>query len=227
MIGRHEIPCPFFWLFFKPMHVRARHTNCSRCSLFFGYQTKQRHFPCLLIKTQNTLLSRTSGPIPGGFVLNQESLEAAVWNANCKKKPEFSIKLFRNKLYTFWWSRSRPEKNGSSLWAYFCAGLNPMLFSLAASTDASDAAWFPDFLNYLPWLFDHDQILKKSNWASTKPKARYETHRLRAASRKNSLFSELEKNSIPSFLGRPYWSTEFLKKKVMRLWIGRSTQWKR
>lgn len=93
--------------------------------------------------------------IPGGFVLNTESLEEAVER---ELKEETGVKInYLEQLYTFGSPDRDPRGRVVSV-AYF--GLvRPNEFRIQASTDAEQAGWFN--IDELPDLsFDHKEILK-------------------------------------------------------------------
>lgn len=93
--------------------------------------------------------------IPGGFVLNTESLEEAVER---ELKEETGVKInYLEQLYTFGSPDRDPRGRVVSV-AYF--GLvRPNEFRVQASTDAEQAEWFN--IDELPDLsFDHKEILK-------------------------------------------------------------------
>jgi 8-oxo-dGTP diphosphatase len=92
--------------------------------------------------------------IPGGFILNNESLEEAVER---ELKEETGIKInYLEQLYTFGKPDRDPRGRVVSI-AYF--GLvRPNAFKIFASTDAAEVQWFD--INELPKLsFDHKEIL--------------------------------------------------------------------
>ena len=92
--------------------------------------------------------------LPGGFVLEQESLEQAVER---ELHEETGVHInYLEQLYTFGSPDRDPRGRVVSV-AYF--GLvNPDGHSLQASTDAENASWFP--INALPKVaFDHQFII--------------------------------------------------------------------
>ncbi|MDX2247241.1 MAG: NUDIX domain-containing protein [Bacteroidia bacterium] len=92
--------------------------------------------------------------LPGGFVREGESLEAAV---SRELKEETGIEIgYLEQLYTFGNPRRDPRRRVVSV-AYF-ALVRPETFQLSASSDASDVRWFD--VQKLPDLaFDHGHIL--------------------------------------------------------------------
>jgi len=92
--------------------------------------------------------------IPGGLVLENETLEQAVAR---ELKEETGVGVnYLEQLYTFG-DLNRDPRNRVVTVAYY--GLvRPSLFEVYADTDAADARWFN--INDLPKLaFDHDRIM--------------------------------------------------------------------
>ena len=96
--------------------------------------------------------------LPGGFVLENESLEEAV---NRELLEETGIKVnYLEQLYSFGEPARDPRQRVISI-AYFALVKSSMFARLKASTDAEEAAWFS--IHGLPALaFDHKEILKKA-----------------------------------------------------------------
>ncbi|MGD0299501.1 MAG: NUDIX domain-containing protein [Bryobacteraceae bacterium] len=92
--------------------------------------------------------------LPGGFVLEEESLEAA---AVRELREETGVdKVYLEQLYTFGDPKRDPRGRVITV-AYYA--LVPRPQALHAGTDASDAAWFP--VAELPALaFDHRKIVE-------------------------------------------------------------------
>jgi len=92
--------------------------------------------------------------LPGGFVLKDESLDAA---GERELREETGVQeVYLEQLYTF----GEPERDprGRVITVAYYA-LVPHNQTLRAGTDASDAAWFP--VTELPELaFDHGQIVE-------------------------------------------------------------------
>src|SRR5579863_911169 len=92
--------------------------------------------------------------LPGGFVLEDESVDAA---AVRELQEETGVdKVYLEQLYTFGDPRRDPRGRVITI-AYYA--LVPHNQSLQAGTDASDAVWFP--VTHLPPLaFDHRKIVE-------------------------------------------------------------------
>ncbi len=92
--------------------------------------------------------------LPGGFVLEEESLDAA---AARELREEAGVdKVYLEQLYTFGEPKRDPRGRVITV-AYYA--LVPHTQVLRAGTDAADAAWFP--LARIPALaFDHRKIVE-------------------------------------------------------------------
>lgn len=124
-------------------------------AVVFGYFAK-KELNVLLIQ-RNIEPFKGDWALPGGLVLNNESLDDAVKRELMEEagiKPDFL-----EQLYSFGNPERDPRNRVVSV-AYF--GLvNPTYHRLQASTDADDAKWFN--INNLPKLsFDHQEILDKA-----------------------------------------------------------------
>tara|TARA_R110001592_G_scaffold185845_1_gene430007 strand:- start:2889 stop:3566 length:678 start_codon:yes stop_codon:yes gene_type:complete len=120
-------------------------------AVVFGYE--EGNISVLLIKRKYDPF-KGQWAIPGGFVLNDESLEAAVERELFE---ETGIKInYLEQLYTFGKPDRDPRGRVVSI-AYF--GLvRPNTFKIVAATDAEQVQWF--HINELPELsFDHKNIL--------------------------------------------------------------------
>jgi 8-oxo-dGTP diphosphatase len=121
-------------------------------AVVFGYDQEQG-ISVLLIKRRNEPFQKMWA-LPGGLVLNDESLDEAV---NRELKEEAGIDVnYLEQLYTFG-SPDRDPRNHAISISYF--GLvRPQDFQLVAHTDAEDVAWFN--IKKLPKLaFDHKKII--------------------------------------------------------------------
>jgi 8-oxo-dGTP diphosphatase len=121
-------------------------------AVVFGYDSKQGLSVCL-IKRKNDPF-RGNWAIPGGLVLEDESLEDAVER---ELNEETGIKVnYLEQLYTFGKPKRDPRNRVVTV-AYYGL-INQNKFELFADTDAEDAQWFN--VKDLPKLaFDHDTIL--------------------------------------------------------------------
>jgi 8-oxo-dGTP diphosphatase len=120
-------------------------------AVVFGYE--QKKLSVLLIK-RGVNPFKNSWALPGGLVLEHESLEQAVQR---ELEEETGVTIdYLEQLYTFGKPNRDPRNRVVSV-TYF--GLvSPKHFTIQADTDAMEVAWFsiPD----LPALaFDHDKIL--------------------------------------------------------------------
>jgi 8-oxo-dGTP diphosphatase len=121
-------------------------------AVVFGYDQEQG-ISVLLIKRRNEPFQKMWA-LPGGLVLNNESLDDAV---NRELKEEAGIDVnYLEQLYTFG-TPDRDPRNHTISVSYF--GLvRPQDFQLVAQTDAEDVAWFN--IKKLPKLaFDHKKII--------------------------------------------------------------------
>jgi len=92
--------------------------------------------------------------LPGGFVLEEESLDAA---AGRELREETGVdKVYLEQLYTF--GDPKRDLRGRVITVAYYA-LVPQTHVLRAGTDASDAAWFP-VTEMPPLAFDHRKIVE-------------------------------------------------------------------
>ncbi|WP_276368643.1 NUDIX domain-containing protein [Chryseolinea sp. H1M3-3] len=121
-------------------------------AVVFGYD-QEKGISVLLIKRKNEPFQKMWA-LPGGLVLNHESLDDAVTR---ELKEEAGIDVnYLEQLYTFG-SPDRDPRNHAISISYF--GLvRPQDFQIAAQTDAEDVAWYN--IKKLPKLaFDHKKII--------------------------------------------------------------------
>ncbi len=176
-------------------------------AVVFGYKNGQLY---LLLIRRSLVPFQGQWALPGGFVREHESLEAAV-ERELREETGASIN-YLEQLFTFGQPERDPRKRVVSV-AYF-GMVNPDQFEIAAATDASDAQWHP--VLQLPTLaFDHAQIVIYA-LQRLRSKLTYEPvglHLLRG----EFLFSELEK-LYESILDRKIDRRNF-RKKVMSFGI--------
>lgn len=123
-------------------------------AIVFGY-SKNDGVSVLLIQRKYPPF-KNSWAIPGGFVLENESLEEAVTR---ELQEETGIEVnYLEQLYTFGAPDRDPRQRVIAI-AYFALVKSAMFQQLKASTDAENAQWFN--IKQLPALaFDHQKILK-------------------------------------------------------------------
>jgi 8-oxo-dGTP diphosphatase len=123
-------------------------------AIVFGY-SKNEGVSVLLIKRKYPPF-KDGWAIPGGFILEEESLEEAVKRELLE---ETGIKVnYLEQLYTFGAPKRDPRQRIISI-AYFALVKSSLFQQLKASTDAAEAQWFN--INKLPALaFDHKEILQ-------------------------------------------------------------------
>lgn len=125
-------------------------------AIVFGY-SREDGISVLLVQRKYEPF-KGSWAIPGGFVLDHESLEEAVERELLE---ETGIRVnYLEQLYTFGEPGRDPRQRIISV-GYFGLVKSSMFQKLKASTDAADAKWFN--IKKLPALaFDHKQILVKA-----------------------------------------------------------------
>lgn len=123
-------------------------------AIVFGYN-KEHGVSILLIKRKYDPF-KDKWAIPGGFVLNEESLEDAVFR---ELKEETGVEInYLEQLYTFGKPGRDPRRRIISV-AYFGLVNSAQFSKISADTDASEVEWFN--IKELPELaFDHDSILE-------------------------------------------------------------------
>jgi len=172
-------------------------------AIVFGY-SKQDGVSVLLIQRKYEPF-KNSWAIPGGFVLDKESLEEAVRR---ELKEETGITVhYLEQLYTFGEPDRDPRQRVVSV-AYFGLVKTSQYNELKASTDAENAAWFS--IQKLPVLaFDHKQILAIAI-ERLRTKIRYQPIGFELLDKKFP-FSDLEKLYM-ALLGRDINRRNFSKK---------------
>ncbi|WP_459212292.1 NUDIX hydrolase [Aquimarina rhabdastrellae] len=152
-------------------------------AVVFGYKDKQLNV--LLIK-RKVAPFKNSWALPGGLVLEHESLEEAVVR---ELHEETNVKVnYLEQLYSFGKPDRDPRNRVVSI-TYF-ALVKPENYEIKADTDAEDVAWFT--IDRLPELaFDHLHILEIAK-KRLKNKLTYEPIGFDLLADK-FLFSDLEK----------------------------------
>lgn len=178
-------------------------------AIVFGYE-KNEGVSVLLIKRKYEPF-KDSWALPGGFVLEEESLEEAVKR---ELQEETGIKVnYLEQLYSFGAPARDPRQRIISI-AYLALVKTTLFMELKADTDASSVQWFN--IEQLPRLaFDHKQILDKAV-QRVRAKVRYEPIGFELLDKKFS-FADLEKLYM-SLLGRDIDRRNF-RKKIMGLEI--------
>lgn len=135
------------------MSSSDHHIKVAVDAVVFGY-SKQEGVSVLLIQRKYAPF-QNSWAIPGGFVLEQESLEAAVRR---ELQEETGITVhYLEQLYTFGEPGRDPRQRVISI-AYFALVKSSQFQQLKASTDAEHAQWF-GIKDLPPLAFDHQDIL--------------------------------------------------------------------
>ena len=171
-------------------------------AVVFGYTAKGSISVLLIKRTIEPFIHRWA--LPGGFVLNGETLEDAVTR---ELLTEAGVHInYLEQLYTFGQPARDPRGRIISI-AYF--GLvNPTNFKLAASSDAEDASWF-DIKNLPALAFDHADIVATAV-KRLRAKIRYEPIGFELLDQKFPI-SDLEK-LYETVLDRPIDRRNFQKK---------------
>jgi 8-oxo-dGTP diphosphatase len=172
-------------------------------AIVFGY-SKQEGVSLLLIQRKYDPF-KGSWAIPGGFVLDEESLETAVKRELLE---ETGVEVnYLEQLYSFGEPGRDPRQRIISI-AYFGLVKSSQYQELKASTDAENAQWFP--INKLPKLaFDHKGILQVAI-ERLSAKVRYQPIGFELLDRQFP-FSDLEK-LYAALLGRDINRRNFSKK---------------
>ena len=176
-------------------------------AVVFGYE--EGEISVLLIKRKYQPF-KGSWAIPGGFVLENESLEEAVERELLEETGAHINYL--EQLYTFG-DLGRDPRSRIVTVAYF--GLvRPTEFNIIAATDAEEVQWFP--IKKLPEIaFDHKKILQMAI-ERLQAKVTYEPIGFELLNKKFP-FSDLEK-LYTTLLDRPVDRRNF-RKKMLKLQI--------
>ena len=135
------------------MTSSEQHIKVAVDAVVFGY-SKHEGVSVLLIQRKYPPF-QNSWAIPGGFVLEHESLETAV-RRELQEETGITVN-YLEQLYTFGNPGRDPRQRIISI-AYFALVKSAQFQQLKASTDAEHAQWFG--IKQLPELaFDHHDIL--------------------------------------------------------------------
>jgi len=188
---------------------RTQNIEIAVDAIVFGYN-KEDGVRLLLIKRKYDPF-KGEWAIPGGFVLDNESLEDAVER---ELQEETGVKInYLEQLYTFGKPGRDPRRRIISV-AYFGLVKSSQFEKLNATTDAEEAQWFN--IKELPKLaFDHQEILKIAI-ERLRAKITYQPIGFELLEQKFP-FSDLE-HLYSALLDRPIDRRNF-KKKVMSLGI--------
>jgi 8-oxo-dGTP diphosphatase len=171
-------------------------------AVVFGYTAKESISVLLIKRTIPPFMHRWA--LPGGFVLDGETLEEAVTR---ELQTEAGVHInYLEQLYTF----GRPERDprGRIVSVAYFGLVNPTNFKLAASSDAEDARWFD--IKKLPDLaFDHAEVVETAV-KRLRTKIRYEPIGFELLDQKFPI-SDLEK-LYETVLDRPIDRRNFQKK---------------
>jgi 8-oxo-dGTP diphosphatase len=154
-------------------------------AIVFGY-SKKDGLSVLLIKRKYEPF-KNAWAIPGGFVLENESLEEAV-RRELQEETGITVN-YLEQLYSFGEPDRDPRQRVISI-AYFALVNSTHFSNLKATTDAEEAQWFP--ITKLPALaFDHKKILQVAI-ERIRAKIRYQPIGFELLDKKFS-FADLEK----------------------------------
>ncbi len=167
------------------MQSETSHIKVAVDAIVFGY-SKNDGVSVLLIKRKYEPF-KNCWAIPGGFVLENESLEDAV-KRELQEETGITVN-YLEQLYSFGEPDRDPRQRVISV-AYFALVKSALFQELKANTDAEEAQWFP--INKLPSLaFDHKQILRMAI-ERIRAKIRYQPIGFELLDKKFS-FADLEK----------------------------------
>lgn len=172
-------------------------------AIVFGY-SKSDGVSVLLIQRKYAPL-KNAWALPGGFVLEKESLEEAVKR---ELKEETGIEVnYMEQLYTFGEPDRDPRARTISV-SYVALVKSSKYQELKASTDAENAQWY-HFEELPPLAFDHKKIIDKAI-DRIRTKIRYEPIGFELLDKKFP-FADLE-NLYTTLLGRSIDRRNFSRK---------------
>ncbi len=178
-------------------------------AIVFGY-SREEGVSILLIKRKYEPF-KSSWALPGGFVLDDESLEDGVAR---ELEEETGVKInFLEQLYTFGMPERDPRTRILSV-AYFGLVKSSQFQKLKATTDAEAAEWF-NFKQLPKLAFDHKKIITVAI-ERLRGKIIYQPIGFELLNKKFA-FSDLE-HLYTTLLDRPIDRRNF-KKKVIKLGI--------
>lgn len=185
------------------MSGKTSNIKVSVDAIVFGYSKKEGVSVLLIQRKYEPFKNQWA--IPGGFVLEEESLEEAVWR---ELSEETGITInYLEQLYTFG-DPNRDTRQRIISVAYFALVKSLQFQQLKASTDAENAKWFN--IKSLPKLaFDHQKILNTAI-ERVRTKVRYQPIGFELLEKKFP-FADLEKLYI-TLLGREIDRRNFSKK---------------
>jgi len=174
-------------------------------AVVFGY-SRNEGVSVLLIQRKYEPF-KNAWAIPGGFVMEGESLEQAV-RRELVEETGINVQ-YLEQLYTFGEPGRDPRQHIVSI-AYFALVKSSLFQQLNASTDAENAQWFN--IDHLPVLaFDHQVVLSKAI-ERVRAKVRYQPIGFELLDKKFP-FADLEKLYI-ALLGRDIDRRNFYKKMI-------------
>lgn len=192
-----------------PMYAIPGAIKVAVDAIVFGY-SKTDGVSVLLIQRRYDPY-KGNWALPGGFVLEQESLEEAV-KRELKEETGATVN-YLEQLYTFGEPQRDPRQRIIAV-AYFALVKSGKYQELKATTDAENAQWFP--IGQLPRLaFDHKEIVRVAI-ERVRTKIRYQPIGFELLDKKFP-FSDLEK-LYTVLLDRPIDRRNFAKK-IMALGI--------
>lgn len=192
-----------------PMYAIPGAIKVAVDAIVFGY-SKTDGVSVLLIQRRYDPY-KGNWALPGGFVLEQESLEEAV-KRELKEETGATVN-YLEQLYTFGEPQRDPRQRVIAV-AYFALVKSGKYQELKATTDAENAQWFP--IGQLPRLaFDHKEIVRVAI-ERVRTKIRYQPIGFELLDKKFP-FSDLEK-LYTVLLDRPIDRRNFAKK-IMALGI--------